>query len=73
MNNLIDKAVKICGSQTALANIVGVKQQYVWNWLNKNKSVPAEYVIPIEKATKGEITRHELRPDIYPSEEQKTA
>jgi len=68
MNNLIQKAVEICGSQVALAKAVGKTQKHVWNWINRDKRVPAEYVLLIEKATQGKVTRHELRPDIYPVE-----
>ena len=70
MNKQIEKAAKICGSQVALAKAVGKTQRHVWNWIHRDKKIPAEYVIPIEKATNGQVSRHELRPDIYPPEEQ---
>lgn len=43
-----------------------LKQAHIWSWLNRDKGVvpPAEYVIPIELAVG--LSRHELRPDIYP-------
>jgi DNA-binding transcriptional regulator YdaS (Cro superfamily) len=63
------RAVEIAGGQTALAHALGVQQAHVWNWLNRNKRLPAEYVIPVERATKGKVKRHELRPDIYPKGE----
>lgn len=62
----LQKAITVLGSQSALAREVGVKQGNVWNWLNITKKVPAEYVLKIETATGGAISRHELRPDIYP-------
>lgn len=62
------KAIDHCGSQAALAAKIGVKQQSVSLWLTKSKPVPAEYVLPIERATSGSVSRHELRPDIYPRE-----
>lgn len=64
----LQKAVIIIGTQDKLAKILGVKQPYVWNWIHRDKKVPAEYVIRIEKATNGLVTRHDLRPDIYPLE-----
>lgn len=64
----LQKAIEIAGGQTALADRLGVKQGHVWHWLKKAKKVPAEYVIPIERETG--ISRHELRPDIYPPEER---
>ncbi|WP_423170698.1 transcriptional regulator [Vibrio diabolicus] len=32
----------------------------------KSGRVPAEFVLPIEQATQGQVTRSQLRPDIYP-------
>lgn len=65
MNGYLKQAVKIAGGQTALADRIGVKQQNVWSWLNRVGRCPAEYVLAIESATDGEITRHQLRPDIF--------
>lgn len=64
----LKRAVEIAGGQTALARALGVQQAHVWNWLNRDKVLPAEYAIPIERATGGAVTRHELRPDLYPVE-----
>jgi DNA-binding transcriptional regulator YdaS (Cro superfamily) len=63
------RAVKQHRFQSALAYAIGVKQQNIWHWLYKTGVVPAEHVLKIEQATKDKghkITRHELRPDIYP-------
>ena len=62
----LKKAIKLAGGQTALAEMIGVTQSHVWAWLNRNKRVPAAHVLKIEKATG--VSRHELRPDIYPRE-----
>jgi DNA-binding transcriptional regulator YdaS (Cro superfamily) len=35
--------------------------------------VPAERVLSIESATDGAVTRHELRPDLYPTEQPAAA
>jgi len=68
-NTPLHRAVTAAGSQTELARRIGVQQAHVWNWLNRSKGkVPGEHVIPIEKATG--VSRHELRPDLYPIEEQ---
>lgn len=61
----LQKAIAACGSQAELARRIGKKQAHVWNWLNRDQSVPAEVVLSIERATDGAVTRHELRPDIY--------
>lgn len=68
----LKKAVRIAGGQSALARACGgnLRQQHIWNWLNRDAKVPAEYVRAIERATDGRIKRHQLRPDIYPPHEQ---
>ena len=65
-NQLKIRAVKIVGGQSALAKHLGVSQGCVWNWINRNNRISAEHVIGIERATNGQISRHDLRPDIYP-------
>lgn len=73
----LQRAIDALGSQGELAKAISttdrmLKQQHVWNWLNRDRKVPAEAVIPIERATVAAgspVYRHELRPDIYPIEE----
>lgn len=62
----LQEAVKIVGGQTALAEKIGKKQGHIWHWLNESKKAPAEAVLAIEAATDGKVSRHQLRPDIYP-------
>lgn len=71
------RAVQMAGGQAALAEkltqIMGetIEQQHVWNWLHRNKGpLGGKYVIPIEKAIEGRVTRYELGPDLYPREER---
>lgn len=67
--NALRAAKRILGSESAVAEVVGVKQPSVNYILNKADKVPAEWCIPLERATaaKGEIiSRHQLRPDLYP-------
>ena len=61
----IEKAIQILGGQEKLAEKLRVSKQAVTKW---RKKVPAERVLGIESATGGEVTRHELRPDLYPVE-----
>jgi DNA-binding transcriptional regulator YdaS (Cro superfamily) len=56
-------------TQTEFAGRVKVSQGMVWQWLNKRRPVAAEKVLAIETATGGEVSRHELRPDIYPRDQ----
>jgi len=49
-----------------MAVAFGVSQPTVWRWINQSKQLPAEKVILAEKLTG--VSRHLLRPDIYPVE-----
>lgn len=62
-------ALEKAGSQSELARICGVSQPSVWAWISKAKSLPAEHVLAVEAATG--ISRHDLRPDIYPREDKR--
>ncbi len=62
-------AVDHAGTETAFADICGVSQPAVNKWLNITKQLPAEHVLHVEAATG--VSRHYLRPDIYPLESHK--
>ena len=59
----IEKAVEIAGGQTALAEICGVRQQQVWNWINRQGRPPTKYCNLIAAATK--VPAEALRPDTF--------
>lgn len=61
------RAIKIIGSQEKLAEKLGITQGAVSHWFNKNIGLvpPIDYVVEIEKATNGQVTRYELRPDFF--------
>lgn len=54
-------------SQVEFAEKLGVTPGAVWQWCNGYR-MSAEKVLPIERATDGNVTRHDLRPDLYPKE-----
>ncbi len=60
-------AIDVIGSQRELAALIGIAQSHISRWLKSGKTT-AEYVIAIEKACAGQVTRHQLRPDLYPQE-----
>lgn len=60
------KAIDIVGTQTALARECDVSVTTVWKWVKSAKRVSAEYVLRVEAASG--VSRHALRPDIYPPE-----
>jgi len=45
---------------------LGVSSQAISQW----NRCPAERVLAVEAASEGAVSRHELRPDIYPCEEE---
>jgi DNA-binding transcriptional regulator YdaS (Cro superfamily) len=63
--NALEKAISIAGSQTALAQRVGTKQQNVSQWAKSR--VSPEFVIGVSRAIDFMVTPHELRPDLYPN------
>lgn len=61
----LNQAISHLGGQTALAHAVKVKQQQVWNWINRSGGrVPAEHCPAIERATGGAVRCEDLRPDV---------
>lgn len=70
--NPLDRAIKIVGGLTSLANRIGVTPQVVANW-RKRGSIPPDRVLQIEKATEDHngrprVLRGDLRPDLYPED-----
>lgn len=60
----VDRAIEIAGGQRQLAQLIGVSYQAIQKF---RRRVPAERVLAIEAATG--VSRHELRPDLYPIEQ----
>lgn len=58
----LEKAKHALGSSVELAKRLGITSQAVSQW----HRCPAERVLDVERATG--ISRHDLRPDIYPRE-----
>lgn len=56
------KAIRFFGSQELLAKAIGVKQQAISNWLNREHAIPYKQVLKIVAATQGYVTLHELAP-----------
>lgn len=63
----LEKAIDLAGGQSALGRMIGKDQRTIWAWINTTQKVPAEDVIKIESAVDGKVTRHDLRPDVYPA------
>ncbi|MCG1042526.1 helix-turn-helix domain-containing protein [Mycetohabitans sp. B8] len=63
--SVIQRAAQLAGGQSALARKLGCTPQSISKMCATGR-VPAERVLAIEAAVKGAVTRHELRPDLYP-------
>jgi len=66
-DSALARAIRLAGSQTAFGRLLGKRQSVVNDWLRFERPLPAEHVLAVETATG--ISRHELRPDIYPIDE----
>jgi DNA-binding transcriptional regulator YdaS (Cro superfamily) len=69
----IHRAIEIKGSQQKLAEAMGCSQQQISYLLNGADRVSAEMAIKIERATNRGVSRHDLRPDLYPIEQERAA
>jgi len=52
-------------TQQELADRLGVTQGVISQWVVGRAPVPPERAVAIERATRGEVTRLELRPDVF--------
>jgi DNA-binding transcriptional regulator YdaS (Cro superfamily) len=59
----LEHAIQTVGGHRALARKIGVTYQAIQKW--RAGRVPAERCAEIERATGGEVTRHDLRPDLF--------
>lgn len=59
----LDRAIKEAGGLTKLAASLNVSKQAVAQW----DKVPPLRVLDVERASG--VSRHDLRPDLYPAEE----
>lgn len=58
------RAVRIVGTQKRLAEMLGIQPPSVNEWLRRG-TAPANRCRAIEAATGGQLTVHELRPDVF--------
>lgn len=70
MQDAIDRAIAAVGSQKKLADGIGCWQTAV-SYMKKTGQASAGYVLKIEALTG--VSRHDLRPDLYPREDNAAA
>lgn len=68
----IGRAILMLGGPTHAAKRLRTTRQVIEHWVKINRVV-AERVLSIEEATGGRIGRWQLRPDIYPPAEYRSA
>ena len=67
----LERAIAIAGGQAELARRLDIDQTTVWHWLHhaaKGRAQgqpPAHYVVKIVDAVSGEVSKRELRPDVF--------
>lgn len=66
---VLDRAIELAGGPAALSKFIGehfepITVQAISDWTR----CPPLRVLQVEKATSGRVSRHELRPDLYPRE-----
>ena len=61
----VELAVRLAGSQTKLASLLGVGQSSVSSWLLGTKKIPAERAVQIEMEFDGRVSRALIRPDLW--------
>lgn len=60
----LDQAIAAFKTQDAFAAVLGVRSASISGWRKRGK-VPAERCVAIEQATHGQVTRYQLRPDVF--------
>lgn len=59
----LNRLVEHCGNASSLAAQLGISRQTVFYWLKRGR-ISATYATKVERETKGEFKRQEMRPDV---------
>jgi DNA-binding transcriptional regulator YdaS (Cro superfamily) len=65
--DVIEKLKIACGTQRAIAKHLGLTDMAICQWRRRGK-IPVCYVLKLEALSGGQVTRYEMRPDVYPIE-----
>lgn len=65
-NPHLDRACALLGSQDRLAAALNIKSPSISEWRQRGQ-VPVKRCLAIEELTGGEVTCHQLRPDLFPA------
>lgn len=58
---IIKEAERLAGGTKKLADIIGIRSQTISGW----EQIPAKHVMKIEIALERQITRYQMRPDVF--------
>ena len=61
----IERAVRAAGGKARLARLMGVSSVMVHKWVTGRSKVTAERARQMEQVLERQVTRHELRPDVF--------
>lgn len=61
----LSRAISLFGSQAALSRALGLRSPMAVSHWRRNGVVPIARCIDIERATGCQVTRYDLRPDIF--------
>ena len=61
----LQKTIEIVGGRVALAKAINVTPQAIYQWLHGKTQMDPVHARSIELATKGNVTRYDLRPDVF--------
>lgn len=61
----IQQAVILLGGPSKAGRALGVSHEAVRRWINDVNRVTAERAVAVEVATGGQVTREQLRPDLF--------
>jgi DNA-binding transcriptional regulator YdaS (Cro superfamily) len=62
IGDLIQRAAELSGGMRKMTRTIGVSSAAPYHW----GRIPAGRVLAIEAATGGRLSRHTMRPDLYP-------
>lgn len=72
MKRTIKRAIRLAGSERALADMARVSQPAI-NKAKHRGYVTAEMAVLIDKALAPDVTKEQLRPDLWPSKRLRSA
>jgi len=61
----LEKIIKKVGSLTKTARVLGISNSYLCHLKEPERNIPIKYVKKLIELSDGEVTKEDLRPDVY--------